>query len=116
MAYDPDNVFARILRGELPSTRVYEDEEFLAIRDIEPLAPTHILVMPKGDGPIGPADLEDGDAPWIGRMIVLATRIAHEEGLTNGYRLVMNCGQDGGQAVPHLHVHVVGGRTLGKLG
>ena len=117
MAYDPDNVFAKILRGEIPSTRVYEDDEFIAIRDVSPQAPTHILVIPRGDGPSGPADLEAGDAPWVGRMVVLAARIAREQGLAaDGYRLVLNCGRDGGQTVPHLHLHVLGGRTLGALG
>ena len=116
MPYDPDNIFARIIRDELPSTRVYEDEEFIAIRDIEPLAPTHILVMPKGGGTAGPADLLDADAAWVGRMVLLATRLARDEGLADGYRLVMNCGADAGQAVPHLHMHLLGGRSLPKLG
>ncbi len=116
MAYDPDNILARILRDELSSERVYEDAEFLAIRDAFPQAPTHILVLPKGDGPISPADLHDEDAPWVGRMVLLGTRIAREQGLTNGYRLVMNSGADGGQAVPHLHMHVMGGHSLSQLG
>ena len=115
-AYDPDNVFAKILRGEIPSTRVYEDSEFIAIRDVSPQAPTHVLVIPRGEGPIGAADLQDSDAPWVGRMVVLAARIAREEGLAeHGYRLVLNCGRDGGQAVPHLHLHVLGGRPLGNF-
>lgn len=117
MAYDPDNVFAKILRGEIPSTRVHEDAEFIAIRDVSPQAPTHILVIPRGDGPLGPADLDDRDAPWVGRMVVLGARIAREQGLAaDGYRLVFNCGRDGGQTVPHLHLHVLGGRALGGLG
>ena len=116
MPYDPNNVFARILRDELPSTRLYEDEEFIVIRDAYPQAPTHILVIPRGDGPIGPADLQDGDAPWVGRMVLLATRIARQEGLDGGYRLVMNNGADAGQAVSHLHLHLMGGHALAKLG
>lgn len=117
MAYDPENVFARILRGELPAERVYEDDEFIAIRDVHPLAPTHILLIPRGEAPVSPAALVAADAPWLGRMLVLATRIAREQGLAErGYRLVMNCGADGGQAVPHLHLHLLGGRALGESG
>ena len=117
MAYDPDNVFAKILRGEIPSTRVHEDGEFIAIRDVSPQAPTHILVIPKRAGPPEPADLGEPDAPWVGRMVVLATRIASEQGLAeDGYRLVMNCGRNGGQTVPHLHLHILGGRALRGLG
>ena len=115
--YDPENVFARIIRGEIPSTRVHEDDEFIAIRDVSPLAPTHILVMPRHAGTAAPADLVEGDAPWVGRMVVLATAIARAEGLDEtGYRLVMNCGRDGGQSVPHLHLHILGGRALVGLG
>lgn len=117
MAYDPDNVFARILREEIPSTRVFEDDQFIAIRDLSPQAPTHILVLPRGEGPVGPADLTAADAPWVGQMVVLATQIAREQGLAeDGYRLVINCGRDGGQTVPHLHLHILGGRALHGLG
>ena len=115
MAYDPDNVFARILRGEIPSTRVFEDDEFIAIRDVAPAAPTHILLLPRHEGTTGPADLDAADADWVGRMVILATRIAREQGLDDGYRLVMNCGPHGGQSVPHLHLHLLGGRTLGAF-
>lgn len=117
MAYDHDNIFARILRGEIPSTRVHEDDEFIAIRDVNPQAPAHILVIPKGEGPVGPADLGERDAPWVGRMVVLAVRIAREQGLAeDGYRLVLNSGRDGGQSVPHLHLHLLGGRALHGFG
>ena len=117
MAYDPENVFARILRGELPVERVYEDDEFIAIRDVAPLAPAHILMIPRGEAPVSPAELVAADAPWLGRMLVVATRIAREQGLSeHGYRLVMNCGADGGQAVPHLHLHLLGGHPLGGFG
>ena len=117
MAYDPDNIFARIVRGELPSTPVYDDDEFMAIRDLYPQAPTHILVLPKRAGISSPADLEPDDAPWVGRMVVLATRIARDEGLAeDGYRLVMNCGRNAGQTVPHLHLHILGGQLLDPLG
>jgi histidine triad (HIT) family protein len=115
-AYDPTNVFARILRDEIPSTRVYEDSEFVAFRDIAPAAPVHIVVIPRGEPPTSPAGLTEADAGWAGRMVVMATRIAAQEGLAaDGYRLVMNCGRDAGQAVPHLHLHILGGGTLGPI-
>lgn len=117
MPYDPDNVFARILRDEIPSDRVYEDDEVVAFRDIAPHAPTHIVVIPRGEPPTSPAELDDADAPWVGRLVVRASRIAAEQGLAHdGYRLILNCGAHGGQTVPHLHMHILGGRPLGPLG
>ena len=116
MAYDPDNVFARILRGEVPSDRVYEDQEFVAFRDIAPLAPTHVVLIPRGQPPASPAELSEDDVAWVGRMVLAATRIAVQEGLAeSGYRLVMNSGSDSGQAVDHIHMHIVGGGELGPL-
>jgi histidine triad (HIT) family protein len=117
VAYDPENVFARILRGEIPSRRVYEDDEFVAFRDVAPQAPTHIIVIPRGEPPTTPSELADADAPMVGRLLVRAARIASAEGLDrDGYRLVMNCGDHGGQTVRHLHLHILGGRPLGALG
>ena len=117
MRYDPNNVFARILRDEIPSDRVYEDDEFIAFRDVAPQAPTHIVVIPRGEPPASPAALGEDDCGWIGRMTVAATRIAAEQGLAEqGYRLVMTCGPYGGQTVDHLHMHILGGRQLGPLG
>lgn len=114
--YDPDNVFARIVRGELPSQRVYADAEFVAFRDIAPAAPVHLVLVPRGEPPTSPATLQDADAGWLGRMMVLATRIAAEQGLAaSGYRLVMNCGDDAGQTVGHLHLHIIGGQPLGPV-
>ncbi len=114
--YDPDNVFARILRGEIPSDRVYEDDEFVAFRDINAAAPAHILVIPRGEPPAEPAGLGEEDAPWVGRMVVAATRIAAEQGLAEGgYRLVLNSGRNAGQEVPHLHLHILGGGPLGPI-
>lgn len=119
MTYDPDNVFARILRDEIPSDRVYEDDEFVAFRDIEPAAPTHVVVIPRlvdGTAPEGPAALTDGDAGLVGRLLVVATKIAREQGLEDaGYRLVLNSGEEAGQTVPHLHVHLLGGHRLGPV-
>ena len=117
MPYDPENVFAKIARGEIPSDRVYEDGEFIAFRDIEPAAPVHILVIPRREGVTSTADLTDDDAPWVGRMLVVATRIAREQGLeAQGYRLLMNCGVHGGQTVQHVHLHLLGGRALDGFG
>lgn len=114
--YDPNNIFARILRDEIPSDRVYEDEQFIAFRDIAPLAPAHIVLIPRGEAPVAPSELREGDAGWIGRMTVLATRIASEQGLDgDGYRLVMNSGAAAGQAVPHIHMHILGGARLGPI-
>ena len=114
--YDRDNVFARILRGEIPSDRVYEDEEFVAFRDINPAAPTHIVLIPRGEPPAGPAGLGADDAGWAGRMLVAASRIAAREGLAEGgYRLVVNDGADAGQEVPHIHMHILGGALLGPI-
>ncbi len=116
MPYDPNNVFAKILRDEIPSTRVYEDDEFIAFRDIEPAAPTHILVIPRQHEVVGVSDLGEADADWVGRMVVVATKIAAEQGLAaDGYRLVVNNGEHGGQAVPHLHLHILGGKRLGPF-
>jgi histidine triad (HIT) family protein len=116
LPYDPDNVFAKILRDELPSTRVYEDDEFIAFRDIEPAAKLHVLVIPRNHQVAGPGDLVPEDAEWVGRMVVVATRVAADLGLAaDGYRLVLNHGADGGQQVPHLHLHILGGERLGAF-
>jgi histidine triad (HIT) family protein len=117
VTYDPDNIFAKILRDEIPSDRVHEDDEFIAFRDVGPQAPTHLLLIPRGEAPTSTNELSDDDADWLGRMVVLATRIAEREGLANeGYRLVINCGEHAGQTVPHLHLHIVGGAPLGRFG
>ena len=82
--------------------------------DINPAAPTHIVLIPRGEPPGGPGGLEDGDAGWAGRMLVVAARIAAEQGLAEGgYRLVLNNGRDAGQEVPHIHMHILGGGPLG---
>lgn len=116
MAYDRQNVFARILRDELPSDRVYEDDEFIAFRDIDPQAPVHIVLIPRGEAPTAAADLSAADAEWAGRMFVIAAQIAREQGIADaGFRLVVNSGADGGQEVPHLHVHILGGQRLARF-
>jgi histidine triad (HIT) family protein len=114
--YDDSNIFARILRGEIPSKTVYEDEHVLAFRDINPLSPTHILVIPKG----AYVSWDDFSAKASDAEIAAFTRavgkIARDEGLVGeGYRLLANVGQHSGQEVPHLHVHIFGGRPLGPM-
>ncbi|MEA3067660.1 MAG: histidine triad family protein [Sphingomonadales bacterium] len=114
--YDDSNIFARILRGEIPSNKVYEDEHVLAFNDISPLAPTHILVIPKGsyvswDDFSGKASDEE-----IAAFVRAVGNIARDAGLVeNGYRLLANAGLNSGQEVPHLHVHIFGGRPLGPM-
>ena len=105
-------LFCRIVIGELPSTKVHEDDVVLAIRDIAPAAPTHILVLSKQH--IASAlDLTDADGPLIGRMFAVAADLARSEGIADaGYRLVSNVGEWGGQSVDHLHIHLRGGRAF----
>ncbi len=107
-----DTIFGKILRGELPSDEVYADDEFYAFRDINPGAPTHVLVIPRK--PIAKvADATEEDAALLGRMLLVANRIAEQEGLAEaGYRLVINNGAGAGQSVFHLHLHIIGGREL----
>ena len=102
-------LFTRILNGEIPAEIVYQDEYCFAIRDIAPQAPVHILVIPRAEIP-GVAELpESGDHQ---HLLNAAKKIAESEGLTGGYRLVINQGEDAGQTVPHLHIHLLGGREL----
>lgn len=104
-------IFAKIIAREVPADIVYEDDLCLAFRDIAPRAPTHVLVIPKK--PIASlADLSDEDEAIVGRCVMVASRVAAEQGLSGGYRLVVNCGNDGGQEVPHLHFHLLGGRQM----
>ena len=109
---DPACIFCRIVAGEIPSTRVAEDETVIAIRDIAPRAPTHILVLPREHIPSA-ADLTDDDAAVVGRIFALAAEIARSEGIVEGgYRVVTNVGTWGGQTVDHLHFHLMGGRPF----
>ena len=105
-------IFQKIIDGEIDCDRVYEDDDVLAFRDIQPQAPVHILVIPKK--PIISMDhATDEDERLIGKVMLVAARVAGEEGLSDsGYRLVTNIGQEGGQSVYHLHVHVLGGRQM----
>lgn len=103
-------VFCRIVSGELPSTRVHEDDDVIAIRDIAPRAPTHILVLPRRHIPSA-RELTEGDGPLLGRIFAVLAARAREEGIADqGYRVVCNVGDWGGQTVGHLHFHLMGGR------
>jgi histidine triad (HIT) family protein len=114
--YDDSNIFARILRGELPSKKVFEDEHVLAFYDINPLAPTHILVIPKGPYVSWDDFSAKASDSEIAALARAAGKIAREAGLVeSGYRLLANSGLDSGQEVPHLHVHIFAGRPLGPM-
>ena len=115
-AYDEQNVFARILRDEIPSKRVYEDEFALAFHDINPLAPTHILVIPKGPYVSWDDFSAKASDSEIAGFVRAVGRIARDSGLVGpGYRLLANTGLNSGQEVPHLHVHIFAGRPLGPM-
>lgn len=116
MAYDPNNVFARILRGEIPCKKVYEDAHVLAFHDINPAAPVHILVVPKGayvsadDFGAHASDAE------IAALMRVVSKLGRDCGVAeSGYRLIANHGPDGHQEVPHFHIHLIGGRPLGAM-
>jgi len=104
-------IFCKIIAGQIPSTKVYEDNTILAFRDIAPQAPTHILVVPK-------EHIEDcngitaENSALVAHIFEIIPRIARQEGLVNGYRVVSNCGADAGQTVPHLHFHILGGKSM----
>jgi histidine triad (HIT) family protein len=101
-------IFCRIVRGEIPSRKVFEDEEILAFHDINPQRPVHFMLIPKRHiESLGAA--RDTDAPLLGRMLAMAGRLATEQGSPDGFRVIINSGRIGNQEVPHLHVHVVGG-------
>jgi histidine triad (HIT) family protein len=110
-------VFCRIVAGELHSDMVYQDKDFVAFRDISPQAPKHVLVVPRAHIK-SLADLTEAQEGLAGRLLFLAKKLAEKEGISaSGYRVVINCGSDGGQVVPHLHLHLLGGRKLsGRLG
>ena len=105
-------LFEKIIAREIPAIIVFEDDQFIAIRDINPQAPIHILVIPKKPIPTT-NDLSSGDAELIGNLLLRAKDIAANEGIAEtGYRLVLNCNADGGQSVDHIHCHLLGGRQL----
>lgn len=110
-----ETIFSKIVRKEVPADIVYQDDQVTAFRDINPLAPTHILIVPNKLIPTTD-DVTPEDEPLLGHMFVVATQIARDEGVAeNGYRLLVNCRDHGGQEVYHLHMHLFGGRPLGPM-
>ena len=106
-----DCIFCRIARGEIPCRKVYEDEEIVAFHDIHPAAPVHFMLVPKLHlDSLSQAGSEH--AALLGRMLLLAPRLAKEQGLENGFRTVINTGKGGGQEVPHFHIHIIGGGSI----
>ncbi len=107
-----DCIFCQIVAGEIPSDIVYQDEEVVAFYDINPQAPVHLLIIPKKHIP-SLTHLSEEDLPLIGHMVKIANQLAKREGIAkSGYRLAISCGEQGGQLVPHLHMHLIGGRRL----
>jgi len=105
---DPSCIFCRIARGEIPSRKAYEDEDLLAFHDIRPVAPVHLLLIPKAHVPTL-YDVTDAHAPVLGRIMALTGRLAREHGAADGFRTIVNTGRVGRQEVMHVHVHVIGG-------
>ena len=104
-------IFQRIIAKQIPAKIVFEDDQCLAFHDVAPQAPTHVLVIPKKEIPnLAAATTED--QALLGHLLLVAKQVAEQLGLSNGYRAVINCGRDGGQSVDHLHVHLLGGRSL----
>lgn len=106
-----DCIFCKIVRGEIPSRKVYEDDEVLAFHDIHPVAPVHFMLVPKRHV-ASLMEADDSHAERLGRMLVLGARLAKEQGLTEGFRTVINSGRGGGQEVFHLHIHIIGGGRI----
>ncbi|MBD1840217.1 MULTISPECIES: histidine triad nucleotide-binding protein [unclassified Coleofasciculus] len=111
MSETTGTIFSKIIRREIPADIVYEDDLALAFKDIQPQAPIHILVIPKQPIPqLADADSQDRDL--LGHLLLIVKNVAEKAGLDNGYRVVINTGSDGGQTVPHLHLHILGGRQM----
>jgi len=107
-----DCVFCQIVSGKIPSDIIYQDEEVIAFRDIKPQAPVHLIIIPRRHIP-SLVQLTEDELPVIAHMVEVANQLAKKEGVAqSGYRLVINCGKEGGQLVPHLHLHLLGGRRL----
>ena len=116
MAYDENNIFAKILRGEIPCDKVYEDEHALAFRDIAPQTPTHVLVVPKGPYISSDDFAEKASDAEIAGFVRAVGKVARDLGLVApGYRILANHGQDAHQEVPHFHIHIFGGKDLGRM-
>ncbi len=107
------DVFCKIIKGELKSDRVYEDDDFIVIKDVSPQAPVHLLIIPKKHFE-GLEDFKEGDSDLLGKAFLIAHKMAHQTGVAEkGYRLILNEGEHGGKLVPHLHIHLLGGKRLG---
>ncbi|MBR71968.1 MAG: histidine triad nucleotide-binding protein [Rhodospirillaceae bacterium] len=116
MTYDNENIFAKILRSELPKSKVFEDAEILAFHDISPQAPTHILVIPKGEYISFDDFTTNASDEVVGRFFSRVGKIAQDIGIAeNGYRIIANTGNDGCQEVPHFHIHICAGKKLGRM-
>jgi histidine triad (HIT) family protein len=107
-------IFCKIARGEIPGNKIYQDEDVIAFHDIRPIAPVHFMVVPTSHV-ASLADVTDDHRALLGKMMVLASRLAKEQGCTDGFRTIVNTGRVGGQEVHHLHLHVIGGAPLGPM-
>ena len=113
--YDTQNIFAKIIRKEIPSEKIYENESVYAFKDINPQAPIHILVVPKKNFCSFDDFTQNADDKTILEFFRSVKKIIENQKLTNGYRIISNIGSDGGQEVPHLHFHILGGKPLGRI-
>jgi histidine triad (HIT) family protein len=109
---ESDCIFCKIVKGEIPADIVYRDDEFIAFHDVNPQAPTHVLIIPVRHIQ-RVHDAKDEDASMLGRLLLIGNRVADREGIAAGYRLVLNNGEGAGQSVWHVHLHVLGGRRMG---
>jgi len=115
MQQDPNCIFCKIARGEIPSRKVYEDDGIVAFHDVNPVAPVHLLLIPRAHVPTL-YEMTDAEAPVLGRMMAIAGRLAKEHGATDGFRTIVNTGRVGRQEVMHVHIHVIGGpEPLGPM-
>ena len=110
---DPKCLFCKIVAGDIPSTKVYEDENVLAFRDIAPQAPVHILVIPK-EHIASAGEINEENSLWAARCFEAIGKVARQEKLDGGFRVISNCGADAGQTVPHLHFHILAGKTMSE--
>jgi histidine triad (HIT) family protein len=108
MSHDPNCIFCKLAAGQIPSRKAYEDDEILVFHDIAPWAPVHLLLIPKRHV-TSMADVTAADAPLLGRMMAMIPQLMLANGVTNGFRIIVNSGKDGMQEVPHLHLHAIGG-------
>lgn len=115
MTADPNCIFCKIAKGEIPSKTIYQDDDLIVFHDIHPHAPVHFLIVPREHIP-RLQDCEERHQALLGKMLALAPKLAAEQGVTNGFRVVINNGEDGGQEVYHLHVHVMGGPRPWRIG